>query len=236
MYGQPRAKKYSIAQPRAAPQSGQRSENQASRRSGERASPIAVHPLVERSEFHDSQQAAHERPTGRGPAAQHPITERAKRRHRDQHRGPGSAEDHPAEGQRRALANRVDRAVSWLLQDEKRLEEPMERMRRIRQAKMPQRVRHQQMTEFVINIRHGRGMAREKQQPQHHRQRGQQQDRPDWLLREPARIGLQPGTPHQRNRREQRRQTQFNEVGGSHAERIGEWQKLGQVREQHAVP
>jgi hypothetical protein len=102
----------------------------------------------------------------------------------------------------------------------------MKRVRRIRQAEMPQRIRNQQVAEFVINIRHRRGMLGEKRQPEDDRQRGQQQNAPAGPLCQPLCIRLKEGPPCQRECQQERRQRQFEQVAGPHAERVIECQKL----------
>ncbi len=58
-------------------------------------------------------------------------------------------EERPAEREDQALAERKDRNVRRLLQDKIGLEELRQRMRRIREAEMAQRVGDQEVAEIV---------------------------------------------------------------------------------------
>src|SRR6185312_12678749 len=78
MQANPQTEQDSVSHAVGAGQSRQRSEHQASRRRGVRASPIGVGPLTERAEFENSQKTAEKRPDRCRPAAEHPVTESAK--------------------------------------------------------------------------------------------------------------------------------------------------------------
>ena len=144
---QPQERRVAGATP--AVQSGQRPENQASRTGGDPAAPITVHPLIERTKLDDGQQAADERPAGRGPRAQHPITQRAKCADAQRDARPRMSEDGPADGENQALAERKNRRVGRLLQHEESFEELVQRMHGIRQTKMPEGVGDQEIAEIV---------------------------------------------------------------------------------------
>ena len=120
----------------SAHQSGQSAEDQATRERAECAAPVTVHPLAERSEFEDCEDPAGERPRRVDPAAEHPVTEGAEGRGGKQNAGPGKSGDDTADCQHEALADRVDRTVSRLLQGEKSFEELVQWVRRIGQAEM----------------------------------------------------------------------------------------------------
>ena len=78
-----------VAPAAACAQPRQRAEHQAAGRGGHGAAPVAVHPLVQRAEFHHRQHPAGQRPTRRGPAAQHPVAQRAEGRGGQHHSRPG---------------------------------------------------------------------------------------------------------------------------------------------------
>ena len=171
MERQAEPQQHGVAPARMVAQAGQRAEDQATGNGGHAAAPVGVHPLVERAELDGGQQPAQEGPTGRGPTAQHPVAQGAEGGHGEHHAGPGRAEERPAEGQHEALAQRIDRAVRGLLEDEEGFEKPVHGMRRIGQPEMTQRIGRQQVTEFVVDFGAGNGVAGQQQEAQGNRQR-----------------------------------------------------------------
>src|SRR5262249_45287136 len=115
---------------------------------------------AERAELDHGQESASEGPTRRGPGSEHPVTERAHGRHCKYHASPRVAKYCPAHSHHEPLADRINRAVRQLLKHELRFEKLMQRMRRICETEVPQRIGHEQMTEFVIDIRRRNGMMR----------------------------------------------------------------------------
>ena len=197
-------------------QTRQRAEDQASRRGRKRAAPIVVHPLAERAELHDREQAAGERPDGAGPAAQHPVGQGAEGRGGEQHAGPRRAEEGPADGHDQALAERIDGAVRGGLQDEEGFEELVQGMRRIGQAQVAERIGHQQVAEFVIDIGGGDGMVGQERQPQHHRQSRQDGHRPGGPFRQLVEERGDLAAPEQRGHQE-RAQQKFQPIARAEA-------------------
>jgi hypothetical protein len=128
MNANPQSQERRIAGMTRAAQPRQRPEHQASSARRDRAAPIAVHPLIERTELDDGQQPADERPSGRRPRAQHPIAQRAERTDAQRNASPRMAEEGPADGENQALAERKNRGVRGLLQHEERFEELVQRM------------------------------------------------------------------------------------------------------------
>ena len=98
-------------------QTRERTEDETTGASGNRAAPIGVRPDAQRAELNDGENSAEQRPARRRPSAQHPITKRAERGAREQNAGPGKAEQQLAGGESEALADGVDGTVRRLLQD-----------------------------------------------------------------------------------------------------------------------
>jgi len=222
---QPRAQQHSISHPAAYPQSRKRAEHQASRRRREAPAAVAVGPLVQRSELDHRQHAAQKRPPRRRPPAQHPIAERAERRSAHQNPRPGQAEDAPPDHHREPLPHRINRAVRRLLQHEKGLEELRQRVWRIGQPEVPQRVGNQQVPELVIEIGRRHRMMTQQQQSQRHRQNGKHRHAQPRAPRNPQHTRLDRWAPHQRRHNQQHTQAKQQEIRGSEADRIGAGQQ-----------
>jgi len=79
------------------------------------------------------------------------------------------------------------------LQNKERFEELVQRMRRIRQAKVQQRVGHQQVSEFVVHIGRGHRVMGQQSEPQRDRQQRQQEHAPAGFPGKPARGRNNPG-------------------------------------------
>ena len=103
--------------------------------------------------------------------------------------------------QRRARSpGRLDRSSCYdgRCRDEERFKKLRQRMRRIGQPEVPQRIGDQQMSEFIVDIGHGHRVAREQGQTQHDRKRGEQNHAPYGAVCEPLGIRFEPGTPDER--------------------------------------
>ena len=122
-------------------------------------------------------------------------------------------EERPADRHREALADRVNRTVRRLLEHKESLEEPAHGMHRVRQAEVPQRIGDEQVAEFVIDVGRGHRMVGQEREPQHHRERGQQEHAPTRALRQAGDVGLDPGTEHQDRAGHHQGQQQFDEIG-----------------------
>ena len=90
----------------------------------------------------------------RDPALEHPADGRAHQSGAQQDSDPGLTEELFSKCQNQALHGLVFRRVGGLLQDVKRLEMLPERMRRVCQAAVRERVAGQQIAEFVVHRRH----------------------------------------------------------------------------------
>ncbi len=223
-------------------QSGQRAKDQASRGRRERAAPIAVHPLIQRAKLDHCQQAAQQRPRRCGPGR---ATSSSRARKRPPWRAARPPRRMPKSMRpsrhRKTLPERIDGAIGRLLQHEECFEELVQRMRWIGQTEMPERVGHQQMAEFVVDVGCGNGMVRKQGQPQCDRQCRQQQHAPAGFRRESAqRRARSRARDRARSQNQQRADDELDEVARAEADRIAQRQErahqIGKMHEGSIFP
>src|ERR1700737_1397724 len=93
------------------------------------------------------------------------------------------------------------------------------------------------MAEFVVDVRRGNRMVREKSQPQRARQDSQEQHAPAGFLRERPSEWLDPRARGQGQKNQQRGDNELDEVARAEADRIAEGQKRAhEIGQMHEVP
>ena len=174
------------------PDSRQRSQDQGGPSRRHRAAPIAVHPVAEHAEARPNQHAAEQRPFRRHPSLQHPGEGHAHRGDAQQHADPRMAEQF-SDGQRHSLRRGIHRRVRRMLDDVKRVEKNPQRMRRIRQPPVSERVRGKQVAELVVNFGLRHGQPRQERHSRKDRDRANGHYGEPLVPRELGKLSLHPG-------------------------------------------
>ncbi len=148
-----------VAEPGLPPEARPGAEDQRAAERAQRSAPVAVHPITEQAQAQRPQHAPEQRPFRRHPRLQHPAERAGHQREAQHDAGPRCAGCGLAERQEQRLARQVHRAVGRLLDHVNGFEVGPQRMRRVGQAAVRQRVREEQMTVFVGDQRLRRGRA-----------------------------------------------------------------------------
>jgi hypothetical protein len=112
------------------------------------------------------------------------------------------------------LSDRVDGAVSGLLEDEERLEESRKRVGRIGQSEMTQGIGDEQVTELVVEVRERYGVVWKQGQAERDRKHREGEHTPARAGGEFRAVSGQKGLPEENEKDENRREREFDEIAG----------------------
>jgi hypothetical protein len=143
--------------------SRQSAKNECASGGGNRAAPVAVHPIAGDAEFHRYQCSAQESPTRGHPRLQHPKNCGTHCRIAQQDADPRMAEN-LAEREDEALRRGIHRGIGREPIDMKSLEADPHGMRRIGQPAVDESIGHEEVAEFVVDSGHGDGQKRQDHQ------------------------------------------------------------------------
>src|SRR5580704_13113669 len=148
----PRAQNHAVARTVRSQKSRKRAHNERSSGSSYEPSPIAIHPVTKNSEPQDHEHPTEQRPTGWKPPLKHPNDARAHGGCAEKHTNPRMAEK-LTDRQNGTLGGRVLGHIRRMLVDVERVEVDPHWMGRIRKPAMSERIRSQQITELIPNVR-----------------------------------------------------------------------------------
>ena len=175
------------------PRQGAQDQNPTDRRRG--PTPVGVHPRAHQREAENRQQTSEKRPLRRQPALKHPAHQRAHQPRAEPDPVPGMGPNNFGNGQQKGRRNGIDGRVGGLVKNIYRLKVLPERMRGIRQPAGSERVRQQQIPEFIRYQRARHAQRRQQGGANNQRQSAHQQDGLRPVIGELRECPLQPPQP-----------------------------------------
>ena len=222
MNRQPQPQGHTVTNPGRSHQPRQRPKCEAAGSCGQCAAPVSIRPLIQRTEEHDCQGAAQQRPAGRNPRPQHPVAQPTKQRGRRENTGPWCPGQRPAQRQQQTVADGVDGAVARGLEDKKGLKETRKLVRWVCQPPVPKGVGHKQVPKFVVKVGRRYRVMWQQQHTYQYGTRREHGNTPPGSACEASHQRGQPTLPRCKQKNKRHSEGQLQKVRGAKPNRISQ--------------